>query len=112
MSFKNNSQNTGDFQDETMSMSFGDGTQIGEAQCAAFGIDDDDIMEPVESFTVNAAGGIFVNQRFSTQVIISDNDSEQKQSSEQRCCDTADSLINADTLRPVISVLISEVSGF
>ena len=67
---------TDDFQGATISISFEVGAPIGDEQCAAFGITDDNMMEPMESFMVSASGGEFVNGQISTQVVIGDNDGD------------------------------------
>ena len=59
-----------------MSISFGVGALLGTEECAAFGIIDDNITEPTESFTITASGGEFLNGQDLAQVAIGGNDGE------------------------------------
>ena len=51
-------------------------SDLGTVECTNFSITDDNIMEPVESFSVTGVAGNFVGGQDSTQVNIEDNDSE------------------------------------
>ena len=48
-------------------------SDIGTVKCAIFSITDDNIMEPVESFTVTGSGGNFMGEQ-TIQITIEDND--------------------------------------
>lgn len=60
-----------------MSITFQANSPVGTQMCATFTINDDDIMEPEEIFTVVATGGDFVDGETTTQVSIEDNDGKQ-----------------------------------
>ena len=63
-----------DFQDVIMTIIFATGATVGTEECATFAIDDDNLMEPQEFFTVQATGGMFSGGQDTTQVTIADND--------------------------------------
>ena len=57
-----------------MSLTFQASSAIGTMECVTFSITDDNIVEPVESFTVTGSGGNFLNMG---QVDIQDNDGKR-----------------------------------
>ena len=60
-----------------MSLMFPVFSDIDRVECATFSITDDNIMEPVESFTVTGSGGNFMGPS-EIQVNIQDNDGKRQ----------------------------------
>ena len=64
-----------DFGDETRDIIFPALSAINTVRCANFSIEDDSVVEGVESFVVTGSGGSFVGGA-SIQIDITDNDSK------------------------------------